>query len=75
MEKKGTSFVMTVIVIAALLLVVMVILLVFFSDKFTQFSEETESCLFKGGECVDSCTDGREVDAKCPEGKVCCVGG
>lgn len=75
--RKGSSFVMTIIVVMAILLVAMVLVLVVFSEKIFQFRKETESCLFKGGKCIDSsasCGEGDIIEADCPDGMICCVG-
>jgi len=60
-----------------LVLVVVGLLLYIFSDKITGFRESTESCLFKGGVCKESCDADEQAieNTDCSgEKPVCCVG-
>lgn len=74
MRKADLSI--NVLIIAAIGIVVMIIVIAGFSGKFKGASREIESCAVRGGTCEPTACSVRQVqvpNAKCDEGKVCCL--
>ncbi len=71
-QKKAQGLSLNVIIIAAMALIVLVVVVSIFLGKAGFFGENTESCEFNGGKCIDAadCTY-RLPDFECAEG-VCC---
>ena len=75
--KKAQGLSLNTIIIAALVIMVLVILALVFTGQIGGFSEDTDGCNAKGGQCrEDDCLDNEQPSlfgGTCPEGFQCCM--